>query len=132
MTEEQLGKLMAEQAKKDNEAMVRKWGRHQHGYCLERSLEGKKTLVSRMIEAKLLLQSGKTVAEIAHKINSKRSITYKIINYGKERLPEDDGVLRVMQMLEEGLEISEIARHTGLSRIKVGGIRNSYWLPLKN
>lgn len=132
MTEEQLGKLMAEQAEKDNAAMIQKWGKHQHGYSLERSLDGKKNIISRMIEAKLLLQSGESVAEIARLIKSNRSTTYKLINYGKERLPDDDGVLRVMQMLEDGLEISEIARHTGLSRIKIGGIRNSYWLPLKN
>lgn len=131
MTEEQLGHLMAIQAREDCLAMTRKWGSHQPAYAQEESENGKKNLIKRMIKVKLLYMQGKKTIDIAEDIRSDRSTVSKLIKMGREKLPDKESILRVMYMIEEGHKPATIAKETGVTRQNVGHVRRKYWEPLK-
>lgn len=129
--EEQLGKLMAAQARQDCLAMTRKWGSHQPTYAQEESENGKKNALKRMIAVKLLYMQGKKLAEISEEIKSDRSTVSKLLKMGRERLPDKESILRVMHMIEEGHKPATIAKEVGVTRQNVGHVRRKYWEPLK-
>jgi len=129
--EEQLGQLMAAQARQDCLAMTRKWGSHQPAYAQEESENGKKDALKRMITVKLLYMRGKKTVQIAEEIKSDRSTVSKLLKMGREKLPDKEGILRVMYMIEEGHKPATIAEETGVTRQNVGHVRRKYWEPLK-
>lgn len=131
MTEEQLGHLMAIQAREDCLAMTRKWGSHQPTYAQEESQNGKKNLIKRMITVKLLWLQDKTLLEISEHIKSDRSTVSKLLKMGREKLPDKESILRVMYMIEEGHKPATIAKEVGVTRQNVGHVRRKYWEPLK-
>jgi transcriptional regulator len=131
MTEEQLGHLMAIQAREDCLAMTRKWGSHQPAYAQEESENGKKNLIKRMIKVKLMWLQDKTLAEISAHIKSDRSTVSKLLKMGREKLPDKESILRVMYMIEEGHKPATIAKEVGVTRQNVGHVRRTYWEPLK-
>ena len=131
MTEEQLGHLMAIQAREDCLAMTRKWGSHQPAYAQEESENGKKNLIKRMIKVKLMWLQDKTLAEISAHIKSDRSTVSKLLKMGREKLPDKESILRVMYMIEEGHKPATIAKEVGVTRQNVGHVRRKYWEPLK-
>lgn len=131
MTEEQLGHLMAIQAREDCLAMTRKWGSHQPTYAQEESENGKKNLIKRMIKVKLMWLQDKTLAEISAHIKSDRSTVSKLLKMGREKLPNKESILRVMYMIEEGHKPATIAKEVGVTRQNVGHVRRTYWEPLK-
>jgi transcriptional regulator len=131
MTEEQLGHLMAIQAREDCLAMTRKWGSHQPAYAQEESENGKKNLIKRMITVKLMWLQDKTLAEISAHIKSDRSTVSKLLKMGREKLPDKESILRVMYMIEEGHKPATIAKEVGVTRQNVGHVRRTYWEPLK-
>ena len=131
MTEEQLGHLMAIQAREDCLAMTRKWGSHQPAYAQEESENGKKNLIKRMIKVKLMWLQDKTLAEISAHIKSDRSTVSKLLKMGREKLPNKESILRVMYMIEEGHKPATIAKEVGVTRQNVGHVRRTYWEPLK-
>lgn len=131
MTEEQLGHLMAIQAREDCLAMTRKWGSHQPAYAQEESQNGKKNALKRMIKVKLLWLQDKTLLEISEHIKSDRSTVSKLLKMGREKLPDKESILRVMYMIEEGHKPATIAKEVGVTRQNVGHVRRKYWEPLK-
>ena len=131
MTEEQLGHLMAIQAREDCLAMTRKWGSHQPAYAQEESQDGKKNALKRMIKVKLLWLQDKTLLEISEHIKSDRSTVSKLLKMGREKLPDKESILRVMYMIEEGHKPATIAKEVGVTRQNVGHVRRKYWEPLK-
>lgn len=131
MTEEQLGHLMAIQARADCLAMTRKWGSHQPAYAQEESENGKKNLIKRMITVKLMWLQDRTLAEISAHIKSDRSTVSKLLKMGREKLPDKESILRVMYMIEEGHKPATIAKEVGVTRQNVGHVRRKYWEPLK-
>ena len=131
MTEEQLGHLMAIQAREDCLAMTRKWGSHQPAYAQEESENGTKNLIKRMIKVKLMWLQDKTLAEISAHIKSDRSTVSKLLKMGREKLPDKESILRVMYMIEEGHKPATIAKEVGVTRQNVGHVRRTYWEPLK-
>jgi len=131
MTEEQLGHLMAIQAREDCLAMTRKWGSHQPTYAQEESQNGKKNLIKRMITVKLMWLQDKTLLEISEHIKSDRSTVSKLLKMGREKLPDKESILQVMYMIEEGHKPATIAKEVGVTRQNVGHVRRKYWEPLK-
>ena len=129
--EEQIGKLMALQARQDSLAMTRKWGSHQPSYAQEESENGRKNFIKRLITVRILHLQGKSLSEIASEIRSDRSTASKLVKYGREKLPSKMHLLQVLYMLEERHKPATIANEFNVTRQSVGNIRRRYWEPLK-